>query len=52
MALYGLKQAPRLWYHHINDFLLSLGFIQPDADPNLYYKMTQEEEIQAMLAKI
>ena len=35
-ALYGLKQAPRLWYGDINDFLLSLGFTQSKADPNLY----------------
>ena len=35
-ALYGLKQAPRLWYGDINDFLLSLGFTQPEVDSNLY----------------
>jgi hypothetical protein len=35
-ALYGLKQAPRLWYEHINSFLLSIGFTQSTADPNLY----------------
>ena len=37
-ALYGLKQAPHLWYRHINAFLLSLGFIQSEADPNLYIR--------------
>jgi hypothetical protein len=37
-ALYGLKQAPRLWYQHINSFLISLGFVQPTADPNLDIK--------------
>jgi len=35
-ALYGLRQAPHLWYRHINAFLLSLGFIQSEANPNLY----------------
>jgi hypothetical protein len=35
-ALYGLKQAPKLWYDNINQFLLSLGFVQSTADPNLY----------------
>ena len=35
-ALYGLKQAPRLWYRDISNFLRSLGFIQSEADPNLY----------------
>jgi len=37
-ALYGLKQAPPLWYRHINAFLLSLGFIQSEVDPNLYIR--------------
>jgi hypothetical protein len=37
-ALCGLKQAPHLWYQHINAFLLSLGFIQSEADPNLYIR--------------
>jgi len=35
-ALYGLKQAPRLWHDDINAFLLSLGFTQFSADPDLY----------------
>jgi len=35
-ALYGLKQAPWLWHDDINAFLLSLGFTQSSADPNLY----------------
>jgi hypothetical protein len=35
-ALYGLKNAPRLWHDDINPFLLSLGFTQSLADPNLY----------------
>jgi len=37
-ALYGLKQAPHLWYRHINAFLLSLDFVQSEADPNLYIR--------------
>jgi len=35
-ALYGLKQALRLWHDDINAFLLSLGFTQSSADPNVY----------------
>ena len=37
-ALYGLKQAPRLWHDDINGFVLSLGFTQSSADPNLYLR--------------
>jgi hypothetical protein len=37
-ALHGLKQAPRLWHDDINPFLLSLGFTQSLADPNLYLR--------------
>jgi hypothetical protein len=37
-ALYGRKQAPRLWHDNINAFLLSLGFTQSSADPNLYLR--------------
>ena len=35
-ALYGLKEAPRLWYNHIDEFLLSIGFRKSENDPNLY----------------
>ena len=35
-ALFGLKHAPRLSHDDINAFLLSLGFTQSPADPNLY----------------
>jgi hypothetical protein len=37
-ALYGLKQAPRLWHDDMNIFLLSVGFTQSLADPNLYLR--------------
>jgi len=37
-ALNGLKQAPRLWHDDDNAFLLSLGFTQSAADPNLYLR--------------
>ena len=39
-ALYGLKTAPRLWNQEINGFLISLGFTQSLADPNLYIKQS------------
>jgi len=34
--LYGLEQAPWLWHDDINAVLLSLGFTQSSADPNLH----------------
>ena len=37
-ALYGLKQGPHLWCRYINAFLLSLGFIQSEADSNMYIR--------------
>jgi len=37
-AFYGPKQAPRLWHDDINAFLLSLGFTQSLADPNIYLR--------------
>jgi hypothetical protein len=36
--LYGLRKAPKLWFDAINGFVLSLGFVQSEADPNLYTK--------------
>ena len=35
-AVYGHKQAPRLWHDDITACLLSVGFTQSSADPNLY----------------
>jgi hypothetical protein len=34
-ALYALTQTPHLWYRHINAVLLSLDFVQLEANPNL-----------------
>eukprot|EP00253_Pinus_taeda_P012076 PITA_12076 len=44
-ALYGLKKAPRAWYGQIDSYLLQLGFVKSDADPNLYYLMVENEPI-------
>jgi hypothetical protein len=38
-ALYGLNKAPRAWYGRIDNFLMSLGFTNNSADPNLYFKV-------------
>jgi len=40
-ALYGLKQVPKAWYTHIDSYLVKLGFIRSNADPNIYFKVVQ-----------
>ena len=48
-ALYGLKQAPRAWYGRIDIFLMRLGFTKSKADPNLYFKVIEDEPIILLL---
>ena len=48
-AMYGLKQAPRAWYGRIDSFLLSMDFIKSKADPNLYYKIIEDEPVTLFL---
>ena len=43
--LYGLKQAPCAWYGRIDGFMVSLGFTKSDVDPNLYYKVVNDEPL-------
>ena len=38
-SLYGLKQPPRAWYAKIDGFLLSLGFVRCNYDPNVYLNL-------------
>ena len=47
--MYGLKQAPRAWYGRINNFLISLGFTKSKADPNLYFKVMDDEPVILLL---
>ena len=35
-SLYGLKQAPREWNKCINEFLVSIGVANTEADPCIY----------------
>ena len=48
-ALYGLKQAPRSWYGRIDSFLTRMGFSKSKSDPNLYYKVVEDEPIILLL---
>jgi hypothetical protein len=48
-ALYGLKQAPRAWYGIIDSFLTSLGFTKSKVDPNLYFKVMNDEPVILLL---
>ena len=48
-ALYGLKQAPRAWYGRIDSFLTSMGFAKSKADPNLYFKVIEDEPVILLL---
>ena len=47
--MYGLKQAPRAWYERIYIFLKSLGFTKSKADPNLYFKVMDDEPVILLL---
>jgi hypothetical protein len=44
-ALYGFKQAPRVWYDRIDGFLQSLGFNKSTVDPNLYFRVVENQPI-------
>ena len=48
-ALYGLKQAPRAWYGRIDSFLMSMGFSKSKFDPNLSYKVVEDEPVILLL---
>ena len=48
-ALYSLKQAPRAWYGRIDSFLMSLDFTKSKVDPNLYFKVIEDEPIILLL---
>ena len=36
-ALYRLKQSPRLWYKHLKNILLKLGFITLPYNKGVFY---------------
>ena len=44
-ALYGLKQAPQAWYGRIDSFFMSLCLTKSKVDPNLYFKVMDDESV-------
>ena len=42
-ALYGLKKSP--WYGRIDSFLMILGSTKSKFDPNLYFKVMDDEPV-------
>jgi hypothetical protein len=47
--LYMLKQDLRDWYRKIDSFLTSLGFTKSKVDPNLYFKVMNDEPVILLL---
>jgi hypothetical protein len=48
-AIHGLKQAFRAWYGRIDSFLMSLGFTKSKDDPNLYFKVMNDDPVILLL---
>lgn len=44
-SLYGLKQASRQWYEKLASYLLTIGFIQSQADNSLFIKKIEKSFI-------
>ena len=47
--MYGLKQAPRVWHGRIDSFLTSSGLTKSKVDPNLYFKVMNDEAVILLL---
>ena len=48
-AMYDPKKAPRSWYGRIDRFLRILGFSKRKVDPNLYFKVVNDEPVILLL---
>lgn len=42
-ALYNLKQDPCAWYERIDNYLIVLGFYKTNDDPNISFKVLNDE---------
>ena len=47
--LNGLNQYPRAWCGRIDSFLTSLGFTKSKANPNIYFKVMDDEPVILLL---
>ena len=47
--MYRLKQSPRAWFGIIDSFLMNLGFTKSKVDPNLYFKVMDDEHVILLL---
>jgi hypothetical protein len=48
-SVYGLKQDLIAWYARIDSYLIKLGFFKSHVDPNLYYKVVNNEPMILLL---
>ena len=44
-----MKQAPRAWYGRIDSCLMSRGFAKSKSNPNLYFKVIEDEPVILLL---
>jgi hypothetical protein len=49
-CLYGLKESARAWFKMVKQYLLSLNFIQNQAEPCVFYKLSKENGLELLLA--
>ena len=47
--LYGPRKDPRAWYGRIDSFLTILGFTKSISNPNLYFKVMDDEPVILLL---
>ena len=42
-SLYGLKQSGRMWYNHLSEFLISIGYTNGDDCPCVFIKKSKKD---------
>lgn len=51
-SIYGLKQSPRQWNKVLHALLISLGLVQSQFDPTLYFKVHGKQLVCAIAAHV